>query len=70
MNVILCVPSKLLDGSKYDKISIDYNLTQRADKFLTEQLLNHPNQIGKTSKAAQERYGKIEMTELNSKKEG
>jgi len=34
---------------KYDKIGIDYNLTRKADKYLTEQLLYHlkPNKVGK-----------------------
>ncbi len=30
-------------GVKYDKIGVDYNLTRKADKFLTEQLLYHLN---------------------------
>lgn len=29
--------------AKYDKIGIDYNLTRKADPFLTEQLLHHLN---------------------------
>ncbi len=34
---------------KYDKIGTDYNLTRKADKYLTEQLLHHlkPNKSGK-----------------------
>lgn len=34
---------------KYDKIGTDYNLTRKADKYLTEKLLHHlkPNQSGK-----------------------
>ncbi len=33
---------------KYDKIGVDYNLTRKADKFLTEKLLQHlnPNKDG------------------------
>ena len=30
-------------GTKYDKIGIEYNLTRKADKYLTEQLLFHLN---------------------------
>ena len=34
---------------KYNKIGTDYNLTRKADKYLTEQLLNHlkPTKSGK-----------------------
>ncbi|MGC1204673.1 MAG: class I SAM-dependent methyltransferase [Flavobacteriaceae bacterium] len=36
-------------GIKYNKIGVDYNLTRKADTFLTEQLFNHlePNKKGK-----------------------
>tara|TARA_R110000868_G_scaffold95865_4_gene263501 strand:- start:191 stop:1027 length:837 start_codon:yes stop_codon:yes gene_type:complete len=36
-------------GIKYNKIGVDYNLTRKADTFLTEQLFNHlePNKNGK-----------------------
>ncbi len=30
-------------GVKYDEIGVDYSLTRKADKFLTEQLLYHLN---------------------------
>ena len=35
--------------TKYDKIGVDYNLTRKADKYLTAQLLHHlkPNKSGK-----------------------